>query len=255
MTPAPAGYLGGQQSDDGDRPYRVGMALQLVAVTLDVRDPAAVAAFWAGMLGREVVEEAAGVRLPGDDTQVGLRFVAEATERSGPNRMHLHVTSTSESDQRSKVDLAVQLGAHHVDVGQRPEEGHIVLADPGGNEFCVIEPGNSFLTGCGLLGEVACDGTRDVGLFWRDALGWPLVWDQDEETAVQSPRGGTKVAWGGPPVAPKHGTNRQRFHLAAADVATEVARLIALGATPLDDRHGGVELADPDGNEFSVTAT
>ena len=80
-----------------------------------------------------------------------------------------------------------------------------MLADPEGNEFCVIEPGNAFLAGCGFLGELACDGTRDVGLFWSEALGWPLVWDQDEETAIQSPRGGTKVAWGGPPVAPNDG--------------------------------------------------
>lgn len=62
-------------------------------------------------------------------------------------------------------------------------------------------PANIFLAGCGFLGEVSCDGTREVGLFWRDALGWPLVWDQDEETAAQSPRGGTKVSWGGSPVA------------------------------------------------------
>ena len=80
----------------------------------------------------------------------------------------------------------MRLGGRHLDLGQLPEEGHVVLADPGGNEFCVIEPGNNFLAGCGFLGEVSCNGTRDVGLFWRDALGWQLVWDQDEETAVQS---------------------------------------------------------------------
>jgi hypothetical protein len=157
-------------------------------------------------------------------------------------------------DQRHTVERAVGLGGRHLDVGQLPEEGHVVLADPGGNEFCVIEPGNKFLAGCGVLGEVACDGTHEVGLFWRDALGWPLVWDHDEETAVQSPNGGTKVSWGGPPVAPKRGRNGQRFDLAAADLAAEVARLLALGATDLGDRHGGHELADPDGNEFSLSA-
>jgi len=67
----------------------------------------------------------------------------------------------------------------------------------------VIEPGNAYLAGCGFLGELTCDGTREVGLFWSKVLGWPGVWDQDEETAIQSPRGGTKVAWAGPPVAPK----------------------------------------------------
>jgi hypothetical protein len=128
-----------------------------------------------------------------------------------------------------------------------------VLADVGGNEFCVIAPANSFLAGCGYLGEVTCEGSREVGLFWRDALGWPLVWDRDGETAVQSPHGGTKVSWGGPPVTPKQGRNRQRLDLAAPDVAAEVARLVALGATELGG-DGHVELTDPDGNEFSLRA-
>ena len=53
-------------------------------------------------------------------------------------------------------------------------------------------------------------------------------------------------------MAPKHGRNRQRFDLAAADLAAEVARLVALGATRLGDRDDAVELTDPDGNEFCV---
>ena len=119
----------------------------------------------------------------------------------------------------------------------------------------MIEPGNNFLAGCGFLGEVSCEGTREVGLFWRDALGWPLVWDQDEETAVQSPAGGTKVSWGGPPVPPKpreepaalrprHGRSPGRGGAAGR------ARCDRLG-----DRDGGVELGDPDGNEFSVASS
>jgi hypothetical protein len=91
----------------------------------------------------------------------------------------------------------------------------------------VIEPGNAFLAGCGFLGELACDGTRQVGLFWAETLSWPLVWDEQEETAVQSPHGGTKIAWGGPPVAPKQGRNRQRFDLVVTggDLAREVSRV------------------------------
>lgn len=228
------------------------MPSRLVAVCFDVDDPVGGAEFWAAVLGRDVVQEETGALVPGDDTQIGLRFVAATTVRSGPNRIHLHLTSSSLDDQRHTVERAVELGARHVDVGQLPEEGHVVLADPGGNEFCVIAPASNFLAGCGFLGEVACDGNREVGLFWRDALGWPLVWDRDGETAVQSPLGGTKVAWGGPPVAPKTGRNRQRFDLEAAELGAEVERLVGLGATELADRHGAVELADPDGNEFSV---
>jgi hypothetical protein len=134
----------------------------------------------------------------------------------------------------------------------------VVLADPEGNEFCVIEPGNSFLAGCGFLGELACDGSQAVGYFWSEALGWPLVWDQDQETAIQSPGGGTKIAWGGPPVRPK--TRKNRMHVDLAPPADgyqpeEVDRLVSLGATRTDItpcEAGGVALADPDGNEFCV---
>jgi predicted enzyme related to lactoylglutathione lyase len=129
------------------------------------------------------------------------------------------------------------------------------LSDPDGNELCVIEAGNGYLAGCGPLGEAACDGTRAVGVFWHRALGWPLVWDQDEETAIQAPAGGTKVAWGGPPVAPKHGRNRQRFDLVTDDLEPEVARLVSLGATHITQGDGRAELADPDGNEFSLRAS
>ena len=191
------------------------MPLRLVAVSFDGHDPARLATFWASVLDRGIVREPGSALLPGDDTQVGLRFVAAATAKPGPSWLHLHLTSTSLEDQRQTVETVLTLGGRHLDVGQLPEEGHVVLADPEGNEFCVIEPGNKFLAGCGFLGEVACDGTRDVGLFWRDALRWPLVWDHDDETAVQSPRGGTKISWGGRPVAPKAAQIRQRFDLAA----------------------------------------
>jgi hypothetical protein len=56
----------------------------------------------------------------------------------------------------------------------------VVLADPEGNEFCVIEPGNKWLAGCGFFAELACEGSREVGYFWSHVLGWPLVWDQDQ---------------------------------------------------------------------------
>ena len=232
------------------------MSARLLALTFDAADPARLAAFWAGILGRAVSDEARGPLLPGSDTQVGLRFVQSPSMKVGPNRVHLHVTSSTPADQPRTVATALDLGATHLDVGQLPQEAHVVLADPEGNEFCVIEAGNGFLAGCGLLGELACDGTREVGVFWAEALAWPLVWDQDEETAVQSPHGGTKVAWGGPPLAPKHGRNRQRFELTAvdADLAAEAERLVSLGAARLGSvEDGAVELADPDGNEFSLT--
>ncbi len=134
----------------------------------------------------------------------------------------------------------------------------MVLADPEGNEFCVIEPGNNFLADCGFVAELAWDASQEVGYFWSQALDWPLVWDQDGETAIQSPSGGTKISWGGPPVAPK--TRKNRLHLDLAppardDQQTEVERLVSLGATRIDIGQGEVSwvvMADPDGNEFCV---
>ena len=231
--------------------YSPDVSLRLEAVTFDVADPAAVAAFWAGLLDREVVPEARGALVPGDKTQVGLRFVTSDTEQLGPRRLHLHLTSSSIEQQQRTVETALRLGGRQIDVG--PEDRHVVLADPGGNELCVIEPGNKYLAGSGYLGEVTCDGTRQVGLFWRDALGWPLVWDENEQTAVQSPLGGTKIswdAWGGR----QHERNRQRFDLVTADPIGEAERLVSLGAIRLRDLSDGVELADPDSNEFGLRA-
>ncbi len=57
------------------------MALRLEAVVFDVADATAVAAFWAGLLDREVLTEPGGALVPGDKTQVGLRFVTSDTCR------------------------------------------------------------------------------------------------------------------------------------------------------------------------------
>ena len=233
------------------------MTSHLLALCVDANDPLRLARFWAGLLNLEVAED--GLRLlPSHDIRFGIQFRPTQQQKTGLNQMHLHLTSTSLDDQQSTVARALGLGGRHLDVGQRPEEGHVVLADPEGNEFCVIEPGNRFLAGCGYLGELACDGSQAVGYFWSEALGWPLVWDQDQETAIQSPSGGTKIAWGGPPVAPKTGKNRLHFDLAppvGGDQQAEVDRLVSFGATRIDIGQGEVSwvvMADPDGNEFCV---
>ena len=175
------------------------------------------------------------------------------------NPMHFDLTSTSLDNQQETVTRSLGLGARHFDVGQRPEEAHVVLADPEDNEYCVIEPGNSFLADCGFIGALACDGSQEVGYFWSAALEWPLVWDQDQETAIRSPHGGgPKITWGGPPVKPKTGKNRLHFDLtppAGGDQQAEIERLISLGARRVDIGQGEVSwavLADPDGNEFCV---
>ena len=116
------------------------MTSQLCALCIDANDPPGLAGFWSGVLGREMVEDPTeGIALlPGDDTGFRIRFVPTQEQKVGPNQMHFDLTSTSLEDQQQTVARALALGARHIDVGQRPEEGHVVLADPEGNEFCVL---------------------------------------------------------------------------------------------------------------------
>jgi catechol 2,3-dioxygenase-like lactoylglutathione lyase family enzyme len=236
------------------------MTYQLRALCFDALDPAGLARFWSGVLGWAAAEDPRdGVALqPDDDTGFLIRFVPTRQPKAGQNLMHFDLTSTSLADQRQTVARALGLGARPIDVGQLPEEEHVVLADPEGNEFCVIEPGNTFLADCGFIGALACDGSQECGYFWSAALGWPLVWDQDQETAIRSPHGGPKITWGGPPLMPKTGKSRLHFDLAppaGGDQRAEIARLISLGATRADIGQGEVDwvvMADPDGHEFCV---
>ena len=231
------------------------MPARLVALTVAANDPAALARFWGRFLGWEPVGD--WMLGPPDVTGFRLRFEPTAEPKTAQNRMHVDLTSTSLADQQETVARALRLGALHCDVGQLPEEEHVVLADPEGNEFCVIEPGNDFLADCRFLGAVSCDGSPAVGYFWSAALGWPLVWDQDQQTAIRSPHGGPKTTWGGPPYMPRVGRDRLHFDLAPADCdqAAEIDRLVSLGATRIaGGEAGSAVLADPDGNEFCLLA-
>ena len=226
------------------------MSSSLMALEIDALRPTGLAAFWSVLLDRPT--DATGTRLPGrTDVDVELRFVLTAIPTLDRHRMHMDLTSATEESQRDTVARAIELGASPLDVGQRGDEGHVVLADPEGNEFCVIEAGNQFLRDTARIGALAGDGMPAVGYFWARVLNWPLVWDQDQETAIQSPRGGTKITWGGPPVAPKTSRNRLRWVLRAdRDIEAELSRLVGLGATCLVSLEDHVELADPEGNEF-----
>jgi catechol 2,3-dioxygenase-like lactoylglutathione lyase family enzyme len=233
------------------------MTSRLVALRVDALDPPRLARFWRDALGWTVAEASDDEipLVPTDGTPFPLVFVPTTAEKTGKNRIHLDLTTASERDQDETVATLLERGARHVDVGQRPDEPHVVLADPEGNEFCVIEPGNSFLAGCGRLGSITCDGSPAVGYFWRDALGWPLVWDQDDETAIRAAGGtGPFMTWG-PPVPPKVTTNRLRLDIApSGDHRAELDRLLALGARLLGAETGGTLMADPDGNEFRVSS-
>ncbi|MHB8246697.1 MAG: VOC family protein [Acidimicrobiales bacterium] len=97
-------------------------------------------------------------RVPTDGTRFPILFEPVPEKKAATNRLHLELTTTFVEDQEDTVTRLAELGARHIDVGQGPDEGHVVLADPEGNEFCVIEPDSSFLADCGRLGPITCAG-------------------------------------------------------------------------------------------------
>jgi len=233
--------------------------LRLDALCFDANDPLRLAGFWAGALGWDMHEETDGVRLvPTDGTRFCIDLFPASEVKRGKNRIHLDLTSTSAEGQRETVQRLVALGAQPVDIGQGQGSPHTVLADLEGNELCVLEPGN-FVADGGFIGSITCDASGPaVGYFWSEALSWPLVWDQDGETAIRAPDGtGQFITWG-PPLPPKLGKNRLHLDVAPpadGDQHAEVDRLVSLGARRVDIGQGEVDwvvMADPDDNEFCV---
>ncbi len=94
------------------------MPSRLLALTFDAHDPARLAGFWAGVMRRAVVDDLRGALLPGSDTQVHLRFTPSGAEKVGPNRVHLHLTSTSPAEQQDTEEAewcGEQPGGEHAD--------------------------------------------------------------------------------------------------------------------------------------------
>jgi predicted enzyme related to lactoylglutathione lyase len=107
---------------------------------------------------------------------------------------------------------------------------------------------------------VTIDCADPVGLakFWAEAAGYELRWQHEDEFMVLGPAWGEGVAIGLQRVAePRPGKNRVHVDWAADDRTAEVARLVRLGATVIDEHAvtglGWTVLADPEGNEFCVS--
>ena len=120
------------------------MAIRIQNISVDCLDPARLGAFWAEALGwritsvepeEVVLEPPAGSREEGIVPDVIFLPVHE--ERVAKNRLHLDLRP---SDQFAEIQRLVELGARHVDVGQSSDCTWVVLADPEGNEFCVLRP-------------------------------------------------------------------------------------------------------------------
>ena len=105
-------------------------------VVVDAHDPVALGRWWAEALGWVVVGDAADefeIR-PAPDRVPGLLYVPVPEEKAGKNRLHLDFRPV---DQTAEVERLLSLGARRADVGQR-DASWVVLADPEGNEFCIL---------------------------------------------------------------------------------------------------------------------
>jgi predicted enzyme related to lactoylglutathione lyase len=117
------------------------MTSQLYTVTLDAAEPRRLADFWSKMLDYKVVYDSAEeVAIEkADESGPAVLFVRVPDEKAGKNRMHFDLNP---DDQAAEVERALSLGATHADIGQSrdPDVTWKVLADPEGNEFCILTP-------------------------------------------------------------------------------------------------------------------
>lgn len=237
-------------------------------VVVDATDPQLLGRFWEAALGTTTLtDEDAGfeTRLTVPDGPVlDLCFQRVPTRPTEPQRLHLDLRSAG--DQQEIVDRLLGLGAAHADIGQG-DVPWVVLTDPEGNPFCVLEERATYADTGPLAAVVvhSADPDRDCA-FWAWLTGWVLV-DGGELPSLRHPSGrGPRVeflpepASKGPEEGPEKGPDKNRMHLdvrlESGDDADAVAQAIAeRGGRELHFDWGDLpwrHYADPSGNEFCV---
>ena len=139
--------IDGSSADDGTTPVDTtgspgGLiarpALEWEQVVVDALEPATLAHWWADALGWVVVspsgDDEPEIR-SSPDSLPGLLFVRVPEGKTLKNRLHLDFRP---DDQDAEVARLLELGATRSDVGQTSDVSWVVLADPEGNEFCVL---------------------------------------------------------------------------------------------------------------------
>lgn len=129
------------------------MAIRMQCICVDSSDPQRIATFWAEALGwrrtldsvdEVVLEPPAGS--PEDGVVPDLVFLRVPETKTVKNRLHVDLRP---DDQEAEIARLLESGATHADVGQTGNESFTVLADPEGNEFCVLR----VLTAAELAGQ------------------------------------------------------------------------------------------------------
>jgi hypothetical protein len=135
------------------------MALRWYTIVVDCHDIGAQAQWWADVLGWRKIYEAddevviVPPRLadekpgttPWDQVPPGLVFVTVPEGKTVKNRLHIDLAPHTSDDRDAEIARLLSMGATRVNVGQTGDESWDVLADPEGNEFCVLQPHRSLI--------------------------------------------------------------------------------------------------------------
>jgi len=116
------------------------VSVRLGTVVIDCADPGALAEFWCKVLEWHIVDRGddGAIEIGARDHQhVTLLFVPVEEPKRIKNRLHIDLNPAGPSDQSSELDRLIGLGAQRVDIGQG-DQTWVVLADPEGNEFCLL---------------------------------------------------------------------------------------------------------------------
>jgi catechol-2,3-dioxygenase len=110
-------------------------AARIATLTMKTHRPREVARFWLELLGYRIApNHSNSVKLVGDD---GPTLLIQPSDRPiDQGAIHLDLRP---EDQSACVERALKLGATHADIGQDGDEGWVVMADPGGNLFCILQ--------------------------------------------------------------------------------------------------------------------
>ena len=241
------------------------MAARLIQIAMKARDDSSLGRLWADALGWGTDSEGPGVTNVAPDggaypdpAVLFIDVLRVPDAKTVKNRLHIDLATTSPAHQADLVARLRELGATPADIGQG-DVPWTVLADPEGNEFCVLEPREIYRdTGPIAALVVDCADPRAMARFWDEAMDWTLHEVTDDHARLRSAEGvGPYLEFVRTPDV-KTGLNRIHFDLrpyAGDDHAAEGDRLRALGATDTDIGQGDVPwtvLSDPEGNEFCL---
>ncbi|MEV4874412.1 VOC family protein [Streptomyces cyaneofuscatus] len=110
---------------------------QINALVIDAADPELLAAFWSELLGRPVVDRTGPYVWLRRENGQALGFQRTDEPKSVKNRMHVDISSPDPAAEQSRVEA---LGGRRLE--EYADGGFLVMADPEGNEFCVIPEGS-----------------------------------------------------------------------------------------------------------------